>query len=100
MDQQLIVLYFSRKGLSAVTIHDDLVATLGAEAVSYPSVTRYLREAIFASSNPDTLPLPEHYLDDSDQAILLAFADQPFTSIRELSRFTYLPRTTVHRRST
>jgi hypothetical protein len=54
--------------------------------VSYPSVTRYLREAIFASFNPpDPLPPPEHKLDDSDQSILLALADQPFSSIRELS---------------
>jgi hypothetical protein len=61
MNQQSIVLYLSRKGLSAVAIHDDLVATPGAEAVSYPSVIRYLPEAIFASSNPpDQLLLPEH----------------------------------------
>jgi hypothetical protein len=67
MDQQSIVLYLSRKGLSAVAIHDDLVPILGAEAVSYPSVTRYLGEAIFASSNPpDSLPPLEHQLDDSD----------------------------------
>jgi hypothetical protein len=86
MDQQLIVLYLSRKRLSAVALHDDLVATLGMEAVSYPPVTRYLREAIFASFNPlDPLTPPEHKFDDSDQAILLALADQPFTSIRELS---------------
>jgi hypothetical protein len=86
MDQQSIILYLSRKGLSAVAIHDDLVSTLGAEAVSYPSVTRSLREAIFTPSNPpDPLPPPEHQLDDSDQAILLALADQPFASLRELS---------------
>jgi anti-sigma factor ChrR (cupin superfamily) len=101
MDQQSKVLYLSMKRLPAVAIHDDLVATLGAEAVSYPSVTRYLREAIFASSNlPDPLPPPEHQPDDSDQAILLALADQPFASTRELSRLTHLPRTTVHKRLT
>jgi hypothetical protein len=67
MNQQSIVLYLSRKGLLSVAIHDDLVATLGVEAVSYPSVIRSLREAIFASSNPpDPLPPPEHQLDDSD----------------------------------
>jgi hypothetical protein len=44
------------------------------------------------------LPPPEHQLDDFDQAILLSLADQPFASIRELSRLTHLPRTTVHRR--
>jgi uncharacterized membrane protein len=101
MDQQSTVLYLFRKGLSAVVIHDDLVATLAATAVSYRSVTRYLREAIDASSSPpDPLPPREHQLDDSDQAILLVLADQPFASIRELSRLTHLPRTTVHRRLT
>jgi hypothetical protein len=86
MDQQSIALHLSRKGLSAVAIHYDFVATLGAETVSYQSVAGYLREAIFASSNPpDPLPPPKHQLDDSDQAILLALADQPFASIRELS---------------
>jgi hypothetical protein len=86
MDQQLIVLYLARKGLSAVVIHDDLVATLGAEAVNYPSVARHLREAIFASSNPpDPLPPPVHLLVVSDSAVLLALDDQPFASIRELS---------------
>jgi hypothetical protein len=34
MDQRSIVLYFTRKGLSAVAIYDDLIATLGAEAIS------------------------------------------------------------------
>jgi hypothetical protein len=101
VDQRSIVLYLTRKGLSAIAIHDDLVATLGAEAVSYPSVTRYLHEAIFVSSNqPDPLPPPEHQLDDSDQVILLALADQPFTTIHELSRLTHLPRMTVHRQLT
>jgi hypothetical protein len=51
MDQQSIVLYLPRKGLPAVAIHDDLVATLGAEAVSYPSMTHYLGEGVFTSSN-------------------------------------------------
>jgi hypothetical protein len=84
MDQQSIVFYRSRKGLSAAAIHHNLVATLGAEAASYPSVTCYLREVIFTSSNPpDPLPPPEHQLDDSDQVILLALADQRFASIGE-----------------
>jgi hypothetical protein len=61
IDQQSTGLYLSKKGLSAVAIHDDLVATLGAEAVSYPSLTPYLPEAIFASSKPpDPLPRPGH----------------------------------------
>jgi hypothetical protein len=83
MGQQSIVLYLSRKGLSAVVIHNDLVNTLGAQAVSYPSTNRYVREAMFALSNPpDPLPPPDHQLDYSDQAILLTLADQHFASIR------------------
>jgi hypothetical protein len=101
MVQQSKVLYLSMKRLPAVAIHDDLVATLGAEAMGYPSVTRYLRETIFVSSNPsDPLPPPEHQPDDSDQAILLARSDQPCASIRELARLTHLPKPTVHRRLT
>jgi hypothetical protein len=62
------------------------VVTLDAEAVSYPSVTRYLCESIFASYNPpDPLLPPEHQLDDSDQAILLALGGQSFALICELS---------------
>jgi hypothetical protein len=59
IDQQSISLYLSRKELSSVAIHDDLVAALGADALSYPSLTRCLGEAISALSNPsDPLPLP------------------------------------------
>jgi hypothetical protein len=73
-------------------IHDDLVTTLGADAdaVSYSSVTRYLRDAVFASSNPRTpLPEPEAQFDHCDHAILFALAEQPFASVRELSRLTH-----------
>jgi transposase len=45
MTQRSIVAYLSLKGMSASEIHDDIVATLGVDAVSYSSVTRYLREA-------------------------------------------------------
>jgi hypothetical protein len=42
MDQRLIVLYLARKGLTVMAIYEDLIATLGAEVMSYPSVTRDL----------------------------------------------------------
>jgi hypothetical protein len=66
-------LYLVRKGLAAIAIYEDLVATLVAEAISYPSATHYLREAKFATSNPEVAfyePITEH--DDCDQAILPA----------------------------
>jgi uncharacterized protein YerC len=58
MEQRSIVLYLVGKGFSPFAIHDDLVATLGADAVNYSSITRYFRDAVFSSSNPPT-PLPE-----------------------------------------
>jgi hypothetical protein len=45
-------LSLARKGLAAVVIDEDLVAALGAGAISYPSATHYLREAKFATPNP------------------------------------------------
>jgi hypothetical protein len=103
MEQQSIVLYLARKRLSPLAIHDDIVTTLGADAdaVSYSSVTRYLRAVVLVSFNPLTsLPEPEAQFDDCDHTILLSPADQPFASVRELSRLTHLPRITVHWRLT
>jgi hypothetical protein len=79
----------------------DIVATLGSEAVSYSSVTRYLREAQFLPSKPEPHPADvQRDLDDSDQAILAALKDNPFASVWHLSRLTHLPSTTVYRRLT
>jgi hypothetical protein len=101
MQQRSIVLYLTRKGLSPLVIHDDLVTTPGADAVSYSSVTRHLRDTVLISSNrPTPLPEPETQFDDCDHAILLTLAEQPFASVRELWRLTHLPRTIVHRRLT
>jgi hypothetical protein len=47
MTQPPIVAYLSLKVMSAREIHDDIVTTLGPDAVSYSSVTRYLHEARF-----------------------------------------------------
>jgi hypothetical protein len=92
MDQRLIVLSLTRKELSVIAIHHDLVVTLAPEAVSYSSVARYLRIAIFVSSNsPANVPEAECQFDDCDQAILLSLAKQPFASVRELARLTHLP---------
>jgi hypothetical protein len=79
MMQRPIVAYLSLKGMSAPEIHDDIVATLGPDAVSYSSVTCYLREAWFPPSKPESHPANvQRDLDDSDQAILAALEDCPF----------------------
>jgi hypothetical protein len=71
--------------MSAREIHDDIVATLGPDAVSYSSVTCYLREARFLPSKPEPEPHPadvQKDLDDSDQVILAALEDSPLASVR------------------
>jgi hypothetical protein len=107
MTERLTVAFPSLKGMSACELHDDIVATLGADAVWYSSVTRYLREARFPPSKPESHPTDvQRDLDDlddldSDQAILTALEDNPFASVRQLSRLTHLhlPSTTVYRLS-
>jgi hypothetical protein len=86
MTQRPIVADLSLKGMSAREIHDDIVASIGPDAVSYCSVTRYLYEARFPPSKPEPHPGDvQRDLDDSDQAILAALEDSPFASVRQLS---------------
>jgi transposase len=67
MTQRPIVAYLSLKGMSAREIHDDIVATLGLDAVSYSSVTHCLREARFSPSKPEPYPADvQRDRDDSD----------------------------------
>jgi hypothetical protein len=101
MAQRPAVAYLSLKGMSAREIHDDIIATLGPDAVLYSSVTRYLREVRFPPSKPEPHPADvQRDLDDSDQAILAALEDSPFASVWQLSRLAHLPSTTVYRRPT
>jgi hypothetical protein len=101
MTQRPIVAYLLLKGMSAREVHDDIVATLGPDAVSYSSVTRYIDEAQFPPSKPEPHQADvQRDLDDSDQAILAAPEDSPLALVRQLSRLTHLPSTTVYRRLT
>jgi hypothetical protein len=91
MDPRSIVLYLARKGLTAMEISSDLGVTLGPDAKGESSVTRFLREAKFPSPNPLTTFSGENpSLDDSNEAILLALTEQPFASVRQLSRLMHL----------
>jgi transcriptional regulator of acetoin/glycerol metabolism len=101
MDQRSIVLYLARKGLTSMEIDNGLVATLGSDAKVYSSVTRFFHEAKFPWPNPPTTFSRENpSLDDSNEAILLALTEQPFASVRQLSRLTQMSRSTVYRRLT
>jgi hypothetical protein len=101
MTQHPIVADLSLKWMSAREIHDNVVATLGPDVVSYSSVTHYLRETGFPPSKPEPHParLQRDY-DDLDQAILAALEDSPLASVRQLSRLAHLPSTIIYRRLT
>jgi hypothetical protein len=92
MDQRSIVLYLARKRPSAIEIYNDRVAKLSSGAMGDTSVARFLREAKFLSPNPPTtFSEANPSLDDSNKAILLVLIEQPFASVRQLSRLTPLP---------
>jgi hypothetical protein len=101
MDQKPIVLYLRMKGMAVDAIHDGLIRTLGKDAVTYPTVTKYVRSAHFSGRKEAT---PPEALDVErspvDEAILTALAEFPFSSVRELSRRICLPRSTMHRHLT
>jgi hypothetical protein len=83
MAQRPIVADLSLKGMSAREIHDDIVATLGPDAVSYSSVARYFREARFPPAKPEPHPADvQRDLDDSGQAILTALEDGAGIDVR------------------
>jgi hypothetical protein len=99
MDQRPIILYLWMKGMVLDAIHNDLVCTLGRDAVAYPTVTKFARSARF-SGREEAAPADSPDVERSpvNEAILTALArfPFPFSSVRELSRRICLPRSTVH----
>jgi hypothetical protein len=95
------VLYLHMREMSLYAIHEDLMRVLGENAVTYSMVTKYLPSEKFPPKN-DGPPSEPISVEPSpvDQVILTALADEPFSSVRELSRLTCLPRSTVHRHLT
>jgi hypothetical protein len=99
MDQRSIGIYLNRKGLTVQVIHDDLVATLGAEAIVYSTVTNYFRVARSLPRDATTLvAVTSADRNESDEVILRALEELPFSCVRQLSCATHLPKTTVYRR--
>jgi hypothetical protein len=100
MDQKPIVLYLRTKGMALDAIHDNLVPTLGKDAVAYSTVTKYTRSVQFSGRKEATPPeAPDVEHSPVDEAILTALAKFPFpfSSVRELLRRICRPRSTVHR---
>jgi hypothetical protein len=101
MDQKSIVLYLAWKRFILLTISRDLKDTFYRKTMSYQFVTCYLREARYVSLNRHTtISEPESQLNDSDNIIFLALAEQSFTSIQQLVRLTNLSKIMIRRRLT
>jgi hypothetical protein len=82
-------------------IHDDLVHTLGKDAVTYSMVTKYAGSAQFSGRKESTPPeAPDVERSPVDEAILMALAEFPFpfpfSSVREFSQTFCPPRSTMH----
>jgi hypothetical protein len=100
MDQKPIILCLRMKGMTLDAIHDDLVHTLGKDAVIYSTVTKYAHSAPFSGRKEATLPeAPDKEVERSpvDEVILTDLTEFPFlfSFVRELSRRICLPRSTV-----
>jgi hypothetical protein len=99
MDQRPVILYLRMKGMALDAIHDGLVRTLGKDAVTYSTVTKYARSAQF-SDRKEVIPpkAPDVERSAVDEAILTVLAEFPslFSSVRELSQRICLLRSAVH----
>jgi hypothetical protein len=71
--QKSIVMYLARKGLNTTAIRHETFATLALDALSYPTVTRLLRERLFAR---DQLPAQEPVVEPDPSTIDLASGGQ------------------------
>jgi hypothetical protein len=101
MDQRSITLYLAKKGLSATAIHRNLKETLVPEAVAYSTVTMYLRTLSFrGKTEEEEIGDHDQPLNEVDEAILKALADEPCSSVRDLARHMCLSRTMVHQHLT
>jgi hypothetical protein len=56
MEQKPIVLSIRMKGMALDAIHNDLVLTLGKDAVEYSTVTKYARSVSFPAESKPSLP--------------------------------------------
>jgi hypothetical protein len=83
MDQKPIVLCLRMKGMVLDAIHDNLVHTLGKDAVVYSTVTKYVRSAQFSGRKEAAPPeAPDVERSPVDEAILTTLTEFLFSSVR------------------
>jgi hypothetical protein len=98
MDRKSICLFLVLNELSARAVDHEFTTVLGADAVASPTVTKCLRQRQFPSILIDPPEEPATIV--IDQAILDRLEQCPFSSIREMARFTRIPTPTFDRHLT
>jgi hypothetical protein len=94
MDQSIVVLFFTKRGLSAIQIERELNATLGSEAMPYSTITYGLRSHSWTHPTLDTVA---NRLDD---AIRQTFDEMPFASVRQIAHSLCQSSTTIYQHLT
>jgi hypothetical protein len=96
MDLESITLYLNKMHLSAVAIHAEISSVLGEGTIGYSTVTRCLRKQSFANASHLAPEEPDFGAADTiDNAILQALDEQSFASLRQISKRTLIPMSTV-----
>jgi hypothetical protein len=82
--------------MDAREICADINDTLGADHISYSTVTKYAREKSFSKSMPDPDFEPQIEEENfTDEAILGALEECPFSSLRQIAKRILIPMSTV-----
>jgi hypothetical protein len=100
-----IVMNLHLKGLSAKVkakakdVHTKLPQVLGSDAVTSPTVTKYMRnDAIWQNESEAEDRAEDQDLSITYNAIMEAFEIMPFASIRQIAKMTFIPPTAIFRR--
>jgi hypothetical protein len=99
MDLESITLYLNKEHLSAVAIHAEINSVLGEGTIGYSTATHCLRKQSLVNASHLTLEEPDlGAADTMDNAILQAFDEYPFASLRQIAKRTLIPMSTVRYR--
>jgi hypothetical protein len=96
MDLKSITLDLAMKHLGTLEIHVEINNVLGQGTVGYSTLTRYLRRRSFPHSSESAEEEAEiESRDPIERVILQALNEQPFSSLRQLTKRTLIPATTI-----
>ena len=97
MDQRSVCWFLRRKGMTATDIHKELVDVLHSEAVSYQTVTKYLRSESFIKQEAPSPNSDKKTCDEVvNEAILAVLEEEPYSSVRQIAQRTKIPKSTVY----